>query len=140
MNSTLTTFNQLNLLYQEQKKTWAQQLGLKLSQINILMLVEPQQVQISHAMLITDTKLDASTLSRQLHVMMQDGLLVKIKGSAPRQRLYALTDKAQQVIERLRIWQSELEQQIQDNWSADEQQLLKILLNRYYQSFMRLKK
>ncbi|WP_051552775.1 hypothetical protein [Latilactobacillus fuchuensis] len=72
MNSTLTTFNQLNLLYQEQKKQWAQRLNIKLAQVNILMLVAPEQALLSHAALIDSTKLDASTLSRQLNGMAQE--------------------------------------------------------------------
>ncbi|KRL62058.1 MarR family winged helix-turn-helix transcriptional regulator [Latilactobacillus fuchuensis] len=140
MNSTLTTFNQLNLLYQEQKKQWAQRLNIKLAQVNILMLVAPEQALLSHAALIDSTKLDASTLSRQLNGMAQEGLLVKTKGTEPRQRVYTLTEHAQRIATRLRQWQTELEQQVQDNWSAEEQQLLKILLNRYYQSFIRFEK
>ena len=137
MNSTLTTFNQLNLLYQEQKKQWAQRLNIKLAQVNILMLVAPEQALLSHAALIDSTKLDASTLSRQLNGLAQEGLLVKTKGTEPRQRVYTLTERAQRIATRLRQWQTDLERQVQDNWSAEEQQLLKILLNRYYQRFVR---
>lgn len=49
VRSTLATFNQLNLLYQEQKKHWALRLDLKLAQVNILMAIEPDQERISHA-------------------------------------------------------------------------------------------
>ncbi len=80
MRSTLATFNQLNLLYQEQKKHWALRLNLKLAQVNILMAIEPDQERISHAELTTLTKLDASTLSRQLNTMAQEGLLTKVTG------------------------------------------------------------
>ncbi|QAR35592.1 MarR family winged helix-turn-helix transcriptional regulator [Latilactobacillus curvatus] len=137
MRSTLATFNQLNLLYQEQKKKWANQLDLKLAQVNILMAIEPDQERISHAELISLTKLDASTLSRQLNTMAQEDLLTKVKGDDPRQRVYALTSKAKSVLTTLQQLQTELEAHIQQNWSTDEQQLLKILLNRYYQSFNR---
>lgn len=137
MRSTLATFNQLNLLYQEQKKHWALRLDLKLAQVNILMAIEPDQERISHAELITLTKLDASTLSRQLNTMAQEGLLTKVTGADPRQRVYALTPTAKMALSTLQQLQTELENHIQQNWSTDEQQLLKILLNRYYQSFNR---
>lgn len=140
MHSTLTTFNQLNRLYQEQKKHWAAQLGLKLAQINILMTIEPHQERIVHAKLIALTKLDASTLSRQLNTMTQEGLLTKVPGADPRQRVYALTPAAKTACHALEHLQTELENHIQQNWSSEEQQLLKILLNRYYQSFNRLLK
>lgn len=69
--------------------------------------------------------------------MAQEGLLTKVTGADPRQRVYALTPTAKTALSTLQQLQTELENHIQQNWSTDEQQLLKILLNRYYQSFNR---
>lgn len=138
MLSPLEAIDQINLVYQAQKKQWAQQLDCNVAQINILLVLPQDEDAIAHAELIKAMRLDASTLSRQLGSMVNAQLIEKLPNDKPRLRIYQLSDKGISLKNQLIQLQDAFEADIWANWSQEEQQLLRILLNRYSQSANRL--
>lgn len=90
--------------------------------------------------LATASSLDISTLSRQLKSLVAKEMISKTAvGKDRRQLIYQVTDKGTQAHQQASQLYQELTANIFTHWTDEEQQLLKILLNRLEQSINRIK-
>ena len=92
--------------------------------------------------LVSTTKLDVSTLSRQLSKLVKKDLLaIEKMGEKPTERkkyLYTMTNKGQEVLRKMDQDFTQLKDSLFSQWTKEEQNLLKILLNRLNTSFNRI--
>ncbi|MFD1317631.1 MarR family winged helix-turn-helix transcriptional regulator [Loigolactobacillus zhaoyuanensis] len=114
-----------------------QQLNLNRADVRLLSyLIESEQtlVELRHA-----TGLDVSTLSRQLTALTHKKMLQKQREQQDKRKLkFTLTALGRTQFTRFRQASATLEQSILANWPTEEQQLLKVLLNRLLTSAQRL--
>lgn len=92
--------------------------------------------------LVTQSSLDVSTLSRQLNKLLDKQMISfqKIPGAFPnskKKHSYSLTTKGDATIVNLEKNLHEFKQHLFLHWSAEEENLLKILLNRLAKSLER---
>lgn len=86
------------------------------------------------------SSLDISTLSRQLKSLISKNMISKKAiGPDKRQLVYQVTDKGLLADKGATKLYQELTSDIFNHWTAEEQKLLKILLNRLEQSVSRIK-
>lgn len=92
--------------------------------------------------LVKKTKLDVSTLSRQLSKLVEKNLLsIKKMGEKPMARkkyLYQITDQGRTAIDEMNADFEKMSSELFSQWTNEEQNLLKILLNRLNTSFERI--
>lgn len=85
--------------------------------------------------LATAMQLDTSTLSRQLASLVKKEQLSKeAVGRDRRQLIYTVTPAGERAIELINADYQQYEQAVFDKWPQDEQNLLRILLNRLNKS------
>lgn len=88
--------------------------------------------------LAVETDLDISTLSRQLKRLVEKEMLDKHSiGDDKRQLIYTMTEIGVESSKAVDKGFTELEATIFEKWPEDEQNLLRILLNRLDKSLMR---
>ncbi|MGF7436481.1 MarR family winged helix-turn-helix transcriptional regulator [Lentilactobacillus senioris] len=86
------------------------------------------------------SSLDISTLSRQLKSLVAKDMISKTAvGKDKRQLIYQVTDKGLRSNQQADQLYQELTANVFNHWTDEEQQLLKILLNRLEQSINRIK-
>lgn len=84
------------------------------------------------------TRLDTSTLSRQLKGLVAKDLVAKqAVGRDKRQLIYTITTSGEATAEAMNAAFEGLSDQVFEHWSADERNLLQILLNRLAKSMDR---
>ncbi|WP_054689688.1 MarR family winged helix-turn-helix transcriptional regulator [Fructilactobacillus florum] len=77
------------------------------------------------------TTLDTSTLSRQLKRLLEKGVIHKQSvGKDKRQLIYSVADQGTDACQIISQNYDKFERKLFDQWSTEEQNLLKILLNR----------
>ncbi|MFD1124531.1 MarR family winged helix-turn-helix transcriptional regulator [Lentilactobacillus raoultii] len=85
------------------------------------------------------TKLDISTLSRQLKRLLVKEMLAKTAvGKDKRQLIYSVTDKGTESSQRVQQEVEGFQEQVFSHWTNEEKNLLKILINRLEQSLDRI--
>ncbi|GAF35458.1 MarR family winged helix-turn-helix transcriptional regulator [Lentilactobacillus farraginis] len=85
------------------------------------------------------TKLDISTLSRQLKRLVVKEMLAKTAvGKDKRQLIYSVTAKGTQSSQNVAQSVKDLQNQVFSHWTNEEKNLLKILINRLEQSLDRI--
>ncbi|MCY9806861.1 MarR family winged helix-turn-helix transcriptional regulator [Lentilactobacillus senioris] len=86
------------------------------------------------------SSLDISTLSRQLKSLVAKDMISKTAiGKDKRQLVYQVTEKGSTANQKVEQLYQQLTVDIFNHWTDEEQQLLKILLNRLEQSINRIK-
>ncbi|MBZ2202468.1 MAG: MarR family winged helix-turn-helix transcriptional regulator [Lentilactobacillus hilgardii] len=85
------------------------------------------------------TKLDISTLSRQLKRLVVKEMLSKTAvGKDKRQLIYSVTEKGTKSSQNVEQKVEDLQDQVFSHWTNEEKNLLKILINRLEQSLDRI--
>ncbi|WAD02004.1 MarR family winged helix-turn-helix transcriptional regulator [Levilactobacillus brevis] len=88
--------------------------------------------------LAQQTRLDTSTLSRQLKGLVAKEMVTKEAiGRDKRQLIYTITEQGTQTAAAINMAFEDLSDQIFEHWSTDERNLLQILLNRLDKSLDR---
>ncbi|MCT3584559.1 MarR family winged helix-turn-helix transcriptional regulator [Levilactobacillus brevis] len=88
--------------------------------------------------LAQQTRLDTSTLSRQLKGLVAKEMVTKEAiGRDKRQLIYTITEQGTQTAAAINTAFEDLSDQIFEHWSTDERNLLQILLNRLDKSLNR---
>ncbi|ABJ63970.1 MarR family winged helix-turn-helix transcriptional regulator [Levilactobacillus brevis] len=88
--------------------------------------------------LAQQTRLDTSTLSRQLKGLVAKEMVTKEAiGRDKRQLIYTITEQGTQTAAAINTAFEDLSDQIFEHWSTDERNLLQILLNRLDKSLDR---
>lgn len=129
------------------QKSYTQQLK-KLTRSSHLTIAEWQLVnniingQDTQAELVAATQLDVSTLSRQLSKLVDKKMLTieKLSGKPTTRKkyLYHITSAGQTALNEINTAFKQMETELFSQWTNEEQNLLKILLNRLKTSFSRL--
>jgi DNA-binding MarR family transcriptional regulator len=124
------------------------QLLKKMTRIHTLTIAEWQLLQNvldgndTQTELVKKTKLDVSTLSRQLSKLVEKNLLsIKKMGEKPMARkkyLYQITDQGRTALDEMNADFEKMSSELFSQWTNEEQNLLKILLNRLNTSFERI--
>lgn len=124
------------------------QLLKKMTRIHTLTIAEWQLLQNvldgndTQTELVKKTKLDVSTLSRQLSKLVEKNLLsIKKMGEKPMARkkyLYQITDQGRTALNEMNADFEKMSSELFSQWTNEEQNLLKILLNRLNTSFERI--
>ncbi|GBG95884.1 MarR family transcriptional regulator [Ligilactobacillus salitolerans] len=125
-----------------------QQILKKMTKKHSLTIAEWQLMQNisdgnqTQTQLVAVTQLDVSTLSRQLGRLVEKKLLavekLEEKGAARKKYLYQLTDVGRKAFEDMQADFFSMSQDLFGPWTKEEQNLLKILLNRLKTSFERI--
>lgn len=90
-------------------------------------------------MLSETTKLDISTLSRQLKRLLEKEMIEKTAvGRDKRQLIYKVTEKGTQSSQYIQTEIDKLTEQVFNHWTEEEKNLLKILINRLEKSLNRI--
>nr|SFZ88106.1 Transcriptional regulator, MarR family [Loigolactobacillus rennini] len=114
-----------------------QKLTLRQADIKLLMYLNSADQTLLE--LCRQTNLDMSTLSRQLKAMAQRDLVIKqAVQNDRRKRRFVITKLGRSKLNDFKSAMQDYEQAIFANWSAEEKQLLKVLLNRLITSSERL--
>lgn len=137
MQESFLALKQLQQVQHHFEQQLYQKLGLR--QADIKLLTYLNEAEQTLAALRRHTNLDISTLSRQLKALVQRNLVIKqaVK-SDQRKRHFLITSLGRTKLADFKTAMQEYEQAIFANWSAEEKQLLKVLLNRLITSSERL--
>lgn len=90
-------------------------------------------------LLSESTKLDISTLSRQLKRLLEKDMIEKTAvGRDKRQLIYKVTDKGTKASQHIALEISQLTERVFNHWTDEEKNFLKILINRLEKSLDRI--
>ncbi|USS89650.1 MarR family winged helix-turn-helix transcriptional regulator [Fructilactobacillus cliffordii] len=139
MKNSLEALRDVSKIHQHQLQVITKAQNLTISEWQLLMAINggsDTQEKLSHTM-----NLDTSTLSRQLKRLLVKEMIIKhAVGQDRRQLIYQLTHLGTDALKQINAAYDQLQQQIFAQWTEDESNLLKILLNRLATSMKRLNK
>lgn len=137
MKDILVALNAASKNHATQLLKITKQQGLTISEWKLLTQVIAGNA--TQETLATATKLDISTLSRQLKRLLTKEMLVKTAvGKDKRQLIYKVTPTGSDADKRIEAQIMTLRDQIFNHWTDEEKNLLKILINRLEQSLDRI--
>lgn len=111
--------------------------GLTISEWKLLTQVTAGNT--TQEVLSETTKLDISTLSRQLKRLVEKQMIEKTAvGKDKRQLIYKVTDKGVKASEYVQTEIDQLTKRVFNHWTDEEKNLLKILINRLEKSLGRI--
>lgn len=138
MRSSLDSLLVLEKKYHNILNKVAQQHGLTIAEWQLLIKISDgaqTQEQLAHI-----TKLNISTLSRQLTRLETKKFVIKSPTAGKRGRgyfVYTETEKGKETMQEMETAIKTLEQRLFMRWSDEETKLLQVLLNRLVQSMKR---
>ncbi|USS87445.1 MarR family winged helix-turn-helix transcriptional regulator [Fructilactobacillus hinvesii] len=139
MKNSLEALRAVSKIHQHNLQMITKAHHLTISEWQLLIAINSgndTQEKLSQAM-----KLDTSTLSRQLKRLLVKEMIDKhAVGDDHRQLVYHLTEQGQTELNDVNAAYDQLQRQIFSQWTTDESNLLKILLNRLETSMKRLDK
>ncbi|GKS80416.1 MarR family transcriptional regulator [Ligilactobacillus pabuli] len=140
MKASLTVLLEVQKDYTQLLKKLTRQHTLTVAEWQLLQnVVDGQDTQ---AELVATTQLDVSTLSRQLSRLVEKKMLtIKKLGEKPTTRkkyLYQITSQGQAALDGMNTDFQTMNTELFSQWTEEEQNLLKILLNRLKTSFDRI--
>ena len=140
MKASLTVLLEVQKDYTQLLKKLTRQHTLTVAEWQLLQnVVDGQDTQ---AELVATTQLDVSTLSRQLSRLVEKKMLtIKKLGEKPTTRkkyLYQITSQGRAALDGMNTDFQTMNTELFSQWTEEEQNLLKILLNRLKTSFDRI--
>jgi len=136
MKSSLSALISINKVQQTLLQRMTKQYHLTVSEWQLLDHIASGEN--TQEILAQNTKLDTSTLSRQLKGLLAKSMVTKeAVGRDKRQLLYTITDDGRNTAEKIHAAFEGLSDDVFEHWSTDERNLLQILLNRLDKSFDR---
>lgn len=140
MKASLTVLLEVQKDYLQLLKKLTRQHTLTVAEWQLLQnVVDGQDTQ---AELVATTQLDVSTLSRQLSRLVEKKMLtIKKLGEKPTTRkkyLYQITSQGQTALTEMNADFKVMNTELFSQWTEEEKNLLKILLNRLKTSFDRI--
>ncbi|WP_395318465.1 MarR family winged helix-turn-helix transcriptional regulator [Fructilactobacillus frigidiflavus] len=139
MKNSLTALREVSKLQQQQLQSLTKAKNLTISEWQLLLSIADgydKQESLSKEM-----ALDTSTLSRQLKRLVEKEMVQKKAiGKDKRQLVYTISDLGNQSIKDIAQSYTKLKNRIFEQWSEDEKNMLKILLNRLGNSMKKINK
>jgi DNA-binding MarR family transcriptional regulator len=121
----------LSLACTEARKTFAQQVGLSVARMQLLMFVWRRE-EVSHAALQDHLSLDGATITRLVKQFESEGLLTRrIDPHDNRFMLVTLTPSGQQTVAGLRAAHDTFQNQVLDGINDEEQAIMLRVLERF---------
>ncbi|WP_429970901.1 MarR family winged helix-turn-helix transcriptional regulator [Fructilactobacillus sp. Tb1] len=139
MKNSLTALREVSKLQQQQLQTLTKANNLTISEWQLLLSIAngfDKQESLSHEM-----DLDTSTLSRQLKKLVEKEMIhKKAIGKDKRQLIYTVSQLGNDSIVDIDNNYVKLKTRIFEQWSEEEKNMLKILLNRLGNSMKKVNK
>ncbi|MCF7523619.1 MarR family winged helix-turn-helix transcriptional regulator [Levilactobacillus brevis] len=136
MKSSLEALIAINKVQQTLLQRMTKRYQLTVSEWQLLDHIEGGEN--TQEILAQQTRLDTSTLSRQLKGLVAKEMVTKEAiGRDKRQLIYTITEQGTQTAAAINTAFEDLSDQIFEHWSTDERNLLQILLNRLDKSLDR---
>lgn len=139
MKNSLSALREVSKLQQQQLQALTKSKNLTISEWQLLLAIESgydKQEALSKEMV-----LDTSTLSRQLKRLVEKEMVQKKAiGKDKRQLVYTVSDLGNNAISDIEQNYTKLKNRIFEQWSEDEKNMLKILLNRLGNSMKKINK
>ncbi|MDN6967436.1 MarR family transcriptional regulator [Oenococcus sp. UCMA 17063] len=133
MKTELESLRNASALYNEKLSKLMKSFGLTIAEHRLLLLIESgldTQEKISVA-----TKLDTSTLSRQLKSAVKKELLDKVAtGRDKRQLIYSVTEKGQTNLKEIAAELARIDAAVFSGWNQNDRALLDQLLDKLEKS------
>ncbi|WP_034303472.1 MarR family winged helix-turn-helix transcriptional regulator [Alkalibacterium sp. AK22] len=128
----LEKVSDLNILYKHVTGMMLQEHGLSHSAINLMKLIGSNEYTLKQ---ITEhSKLDKSTVSRQMNALVKKGLVTKTTGRDKRYAYFTVTDEAQQIYKEFHAHMEDKFETILSGWTQEEVHMLTVLLGRLNRS------
>lgn len=109
-----------------------QDLGLSHSTINLIELIGEDELTLKE--ITTKSRLDKSTVSRQMNALVKKELVTKTTGTDKRYVYFKLNEKAGIVFKEYHTKLEEKFQLILSGWTEEEAHMLSVLLGRFNRS------
>ena len=139
MKNSLTALREISKLQQQQLQTLTKGNNLTISEWQLLLSISNgfnKQETLSKEM-----ELDTSTLSRQLKRLVEKEIAhKKAIGKDKRQLVYTISDLGNKAIVDIGNNYTKIKDRIFEQWSDEEKNMLKILLNRLENSMKKINK
>lgn len=139
MKNSLTALREISKLQQQQLQTLTKGNNLTISEWQLLLSISNgfnKQETLSKEM-----ELDTSTLSRQLKRLVEKEIVYKKAiGKDKRQLVYTISDLGNKAIVDIGNNYTKIKDRIFEQWSDEEKNMLKILLNRLENSMKKINK
>lgn len=139
MKNSLTALREVSKLQQQQLQSLTKSNNLTISEWQLLLSISEgydKQETLSKEM-----DLDTSTLSRQLKRLVEKKMVhKKAIGKDKRQLVYDISDLGNMALKKIQISYTKLKNRIFEQWSEEEKNMLKILLNRLGNSMKKINK
>lgn len=139
MKNSLTALREISKLQQQQLQTLTKGNNLTISEWQLLLSISNgfnKQETLSKEM-----ELDTSTLSRQLKRLVEKEIFYKKAiGKDKRQLVYTISDLGNKAIVDIGNNYTKIKDRIFEQWSDEEKNMLKILLNRLENSMKKINK
>ncbi|KID42567.1 MarR family winged helix-turn-helix transcriptional regulator [Fructilactobacillus fructivorans] len=139
MKNSLTALRVVGKIHQQQLQALTKKSNLTISEWQLLIAITDgytTQESLSQSM-----ELDTSTLSRQLKRLVEKEMIrKKAVGQDKRQLIYSITDKGKNACNQINSDYADLSTRIFNQWTDEEKNLLKILLNRLETSMKKIRK
>lgn len=128
----LEKVSDLNILYKQVTGMMLQEHGLSHSAINLMKLIGDNEYTLKQ---ITEhSKLDKSTVSRQMNALVKKGLVTKTTGRDKRYAYFTVTDEAQDIYREFNAHMEDKFETILSGWTQEEVHMLTVLLGRLNRS------
>ncbi|CAM2759165.1 MarR family winged helix-turn-helix transcriptional regulator [Fructilactobacillus fructivorans] len=139
MKNSLTALRVVGKIHQQQLQALTKKSNLTISEWQLLIAITDgytTQESLSQSM-----ELDTSTLSRQLKRLVEKEMIrKKAVGQDKCQLIYSITDKGKNACNQINSDYADLSTRIFNQWTDEEKNLLKILLNRLETSMKKIRK
>ncbi|OJF94046.1 MarR family winged helix-turn-helix transcriptional regulator [Alkalibacterium sp. 20] len=128
----LEKVSEFNQLYKHLTDHLLYDLGLSHSTINLIDLIGEDELTLKE--ITTKSRLDKSTVSRQMNAMVKKELVTKTIGTDKRYVYFKLNEQAGKVFNEYHIQLEEKFQKILSGWTEEEAHMLTVLLGRFNRS------
>lgn len=130
----LEKVSEFNQLYKYLTDHLLQELGLSHSTINLIELIGDEELTLKD--ITTRSRLDKSTVSRQMNALVRKDLVTKTIGTDKRYVHFKLNEQAGVVAKNYRAKLEEKVQKILSGWTEEEAHMLTVLLGRLNRSMI----
>lgn len=130
----LEKVSEFNQLYKYLTDHLLQELGLSHSTINLIELIGDEELTLKD--ITARSRLDKSTVSRQMNALVRKDLVTKTIGTDKRYVHFKLNEQAGVVAKNYRAKLEEKVQKILSGWTEEEAHMLTVLLGRLNRSMI----
>lgn len=128
----LEKVSEFNHLYKYLTDHLLHELGLSHSTINLIELIGEDELTLKE--ITAKSRLDKSTVSRQMNALVKKELVTKTAGEDKRYVYFKLNEKAGEVFKDYHVKLEEKIQKVLSGWTEEEAHMLTVLLGRFNRS------